>query len=35
VQGVYRRWLRIDRTWPWAEAFILAWQRLTALPATI
>lgn len=28
-----RRWLRIDRTWPWADAFVLAWQRLTALPA--
>ncbi|WP_280694411.1 transposase [Kitasatospora sp. GAS204B] len=28
-----RRWLRIDRTWPWAEAFTLAWQRPTKLPA--
>ncbi|MDH6580758.1 hypothetical protein P3T29_006452 [Kitasatospora sp. MAP5-34] len=27
-----RRWLRIDCTWPWAEAFTLAWQRLTKLP---
>jgi hypothetical protein len=30
-----RRWLRIDRTWPWADAFVLAWQRLTTLPAVI
>jgi hypothetical protein len=28
-----RRWLRIDVTWPWAEAFTTCWQRLTALPA--
>ncbi|WP_259470962.1 IS1380 family transposase [Streptomyces sp. 1114.5] len=28
-----RRWLRIDHTWPWADAFVLAWQRLTHLPA--
>ena len=28
-----RRWLRIDRTWPWADVFLLAWQRLTQLPA--
>ena len=28
-----RRWLRIDRTWPWAPAFVTAWQRLTSLPA--
>ncbi|MEH0573218.1 MULTISPECIES: IS1380 family transposase [Streptomyces] len=28
-----RRWLRIDATWPWAEAFTTCWQRLTALPA--
>ncbi|GAA1192881.1 hypothetical protein GCM10009654_57680 [Streptomyces hebeiensis] len=28
-----RRWLRIDGTWPWAEAFTTCWQRLTALPA--
>ncbi|MEV7969278.1 IS1380 family transposase [Sphaerisporangium sp. NPDC088356] len=27
-----RRWLRIERTWPWAETFVLAWQRLTHLP---
>ncbi|WTB19979.1 transposase (plasmid) [Streptomyces sp. NBC_00829] len=28
-----RRWLRIERTWPWATAFTTCWQRLTALPA--
>lgn len=28
-----RRYLRIERTWPWAQTFILAWQRLTDLPA--
>jgi hypothetical protein len=28
-----RRWLRIDATWSWAEAFTICWQRLTALPA--
>jgi Transposase DDE domain group 1 len=27
-----RRWLRIDTTWPWANAFTTCWQRLTALP---
>lgn len=26
-----RRWLRIDETWPWAEAFLICWQRLSAL----
>ncbi|MEU9057267.1 hypothetical protein AB0D37_44280 [Streptomyces sp. NPDC048384] len=29
---VRRRWLRIERTWPWAHACTLAWQRLTDLP---
>lgn len=28
-----RRWLRIERTWPWAGAFTTCWQRLTVLPA--
>lgn len=28
-----RRWLSIDVTWPWAQAFTTCWQRLTALPA--
>jgi hypothetical protein len=28
-----RRWLRIDATWPWAEAFTTCWQRLTAFAA--
>lgn len=31
---VHRRWLRIERTWPWADVFVLAWKRLTPLPAT-
>ncbi|MET8177727.1 hypothetical protein [Streptomyces sp. NPDC005336] len=30
-----RRWLRIERTWPWADMFVLAWKRLIQLPATI
>ncbi|MBB4928155.1 hypothetical protein [Kitasatospora kifunensis] len=29
----HRRWLRIERTRPWADAFDLARQRLTELPA--
>ncbi|QYC42085.1 hypothetical protein Nocox_22405 [Nonomuraea coxensis DSM 45129] len=28
-----RRHLRIERTWPWAQTFALAWQRLIDLPA--
>lgn len=28
-----RHWLRIDRTWPWANAFTTCWARLGALPA--
>ncbi|MGW1882996.1 hypothetical protein [Streptomyces sp. NPDC001970] len=28
-----RRWLRIEATWPWANAFTTCWQRLTTLPA--
>ncbi|MEW1648959.1 transposase [Streptomyces sp. NPDC091219] len=28
-----RRWLRIERTWPWATSFTTCWQQLTALPA--
>lgn len=28
-----RRRLRLERTWPWADALPLAWQRLTRLPA--
>lgn len=28
-----RRFLRIERTWPWAQAFTTCWQRLTNLPA--
>lgn len=29
----HRRWLRIERTWPWAKAFTTCWHRLTDLPA--
>ncbi|WBO61423.1 hypothetical protein [Streptomyces camelliae] len=28
-----RRTLHIDRTWPWAGAFTIAWRRATELPA--
>jgi hypothetical protein len=28
-----QRTLKIPETWPWTDAFILCWQRLTALPA--
>ncbi|MFJ2022019.1 IS1380 family transposase [Streptomyces nodosus] len=28
-----RRFLRIERTWPWASAFTTSWKRLTRLPA--
>ncbi|MFF4756989.1 transposase, partial [Streptomyces sp. NPDC002514] len=28
-----RRWLRIERTWPWAKAFTTCWHRVTTLPA--
>jgi hypothetical protein len=28
-----RRWLRIEKSWPWADAFTTGWQRLTNLPA--
>lgn len=28
-----RRILRIERTWPWAEALTACWRRLVALPA--
>lgn len=30
-----RRLLRIDASWPWAQAFTTAWQRLTDLPTVI
>jgi hypothetical protein len=29
-----RRYLRIERTWPWASAFTTSWRRLIQLPAT-
>jgi hypothetical protein len=28
-----QRVLKISRTWPWKEAFLICWQRLCALPA--
>jgi Transposase DDE domain group 1 len=28
-----RRWLRIERTWPWTKEFTTCWQRLCALAA--
>ncbi len=28
-----RRFLRLERTWPWTEAFTACWRRLTTLPA--
>lgn len=28
-----RRWLRIETTWPWADAFTTAWTRINSLPA--
>lgn len=30
-----RRILRIERSWPWAEAFTACWRRLAALPAPV
>jgi hypothetical protein len=33
VRHARRRRLRVDRTWPWARTFALAWRRLTQLPA--
>lgn len=27
--------LRIERTWPWAQAFTVCWRRLTVLPAPV
>lgn len=28
-----RRWLRIEATWPWANAFTTCWRRRSELPA--
>ncbi|MGX1887475.1 transposase [Streptomyces sp. NPDC055287] len=28
-----RRWLRIETTWPWADAFTTSWRRPSDLPA--
>ncbi|MCY0963506.1 IS1380 family transposase, partial [Streptomyces sp. H27-H5] len=28
-----RRWLRIERSWPWAQAFTTSWARILALPS--
>ncbi|MFJ2028695.1 transposase [Streptosporangium sp. NPDC087985] len=33
VRHARRRILKISATWPWREAFLTCWQRLTALPA--
>ena len=32
VRGGRRRRLKIQATWPWAEAITAAWQRIDALP---
>jgi hypothetical protein len=32
VRGGRRRDLKIQATWPWAEAITAAWQRIDALP---
>ena len=32
VRGGRRRRLKIQATWPWAEAITTAWQRIDALP---
>jgi hypothetical protein len=33
VTHARQRVLKISRTWPWKEAFLICWQRLCALPA--
>ena len=33
VRHARQRVLKISRTWPWKEAFLICWQRLCALPA--
>jgi hypothetical protein len=33
VRHARQRVLKISRTWPWKEAFLVCWQRLYALPA--
>ena len=32
VRGGRRRRLKIQESWPWAEAITAAWQRIDALP---
>ena len=32
VRGGRRRCLKIQATWPWADAITAAWQRIDALP---
>jgi hypothetical protein len=32
VKGARRRRLKIAVTWPWADAIVTAWHRLTAMP---
>ena len=33
VRHARQRVLKISRTWPWKEAFLICWQRLFTLPA--
>lgn len=33
AEHAHRRWLRIERTWPWAKEFTTCWRRLSALAA--
>jgi hypothetical protein len=33
VRHARARVLKISRTWPWKDAFLACWQRLSALPA--
>lgn len=30
-----RRWLRIETTWPWVQAFTTAWTQINGLTATV
>jgi hypothetical protein len=32
VRGGRRRYLKIQATWPWADAITAAWQRIDAIP---
>jgi hypothetical protein len=33
TRHAHRRWLHLSDTWPWHNAFLTCWQRLTTLPA--